>query len=393
MNYKLIIPAFCVMMISQLNVKAQNNSDNLNINKMLGTVDSTNIFQLEDAYVWCGSAIKGEDGKYYLFYSKWPHGKRSLQKDSMEYIFDGFKGWLKYSEIGCAVSDQLNGPYKHFKDVLKGDSSSVRWDQFTMHNPQIRKFGSKYYLYYISNSFNKDYQLQGASPQWLHWMKYNSGQRIGVLVANSIDDLLNERYIRSDSPIMEPDHQQTFEVAVNPSVTEGPDGSYYMIFKSRKQNVGNMTHWIATAEKPEGPFRMRSQVFTTAEMACEDPCIWYDHDCKRFYAAVKYYSNSKKLVPQFGALALITSENGLDWKPARNPLISLRNLKFSKGRELLLHNLERPFIVTNEKSIPTALFAAAAELDPAKMGGNLVERGYNTFNVSIPLTLPLKPQN
>ncbi|SEQ94488.1 glycoside hydrolase family protein [Pedobacter rhizosphaerae] len=390
MSYKLIIAAVCFLMFAHFNLKGQGNSDNLNLNKMLGTVDSTNMFQLDHSYVWCGSAVKGEDGQYYLFYSKWPHGKRSLTRDSMEYIFDGFKGWLKYSEIACAVSDKLNGPYKHFKDVLKGDSDTSRWDQFRMHNPQIRKFGGKYYLYYISNSFNKDYQLQGATPQWLHWMKYNSGQRIGVLIADSMDDLLTGKYVRSEQPIMGPNNAQTFEVAVNPSVTKGPDGNYYMIFKSRKPNVGNMTHWIATAKKPEGPFKMRSQVFTSAEMACEDPCICYDQDRKRFYAAVKYYSNSKKLVPQFGALALITSENGLDWKPARNPLISLRTLKVSNGEELALHNLERPFIVTDEKGIPTALFAAAATLDPSKTEAGAVAKEYNTFNISIPLIQPLK---
>jgi hypothetical protein len=70
---------------------------------------------------------------------------------------------------------------------------------------------------------------------------------------------------------------------------------------------------MATSNQPDGPYKMLGEVFTSSDMACEDPCIWYDKKRKRFYAAVKYYSDSKKLVPQFGALALITSTDGLHW--------------------------------------------------------------------------------
>src|SRR6476469_158932 len=98
--------------------------------------------------------IKVEDGKYHMFYSRWPHGKRPLDDDSMNYIFDGFRGWNKYSEIAYAISDKIGGPYKYVKTILRGDGDKKRWDRFTMHNPLIRKFGQYYYLYYISNSYD-----------------------------------------------------------------------------------------------------------------------------------------------------------------------------------------------------------------------------------------------
>lgn len=307
-------------------VFAQSKStDDLDLNKMLTLIDSTNIFQLPNQYVWCNSAIRGEDKKYHLFYSQWTHGKRALDDDSLNYIFDGFKGWLKYSEIGYAVSNQLIGNYKPVKTILKGDGDPARWDRYTMHNPQIRQFQAKYYLYYISNSYNPDFKTTASNPDWRHWLRYNCTQHIGVLTANNIKDLTNGAFRRSEKPLMSPDNSQTFEVTNNPSVCEGPDGKYYMIFKSRKPHsgdkMGNMTHWIATSDKPDGGFKLVSEVFTSAEMACEDPCLWYDKKRKRFYAVVKYYSNAKKLVSQFGALALITSKDGLKWEAAAHPLV------------------------------------------------------------------------
>ncbi|ATP55835.1 hypothetical protein CPT03_04815 [Pedobacter ginsengisoli] len=78
----------------------------------LGEIDSTNIFKSADYYNWCPSVIKGDDGKCYMFYSRWTHGRRKLDDDSLNYIFDGFMGWMKYSEIACAVSDKLLGPIR-----------------------------------------------------------------------------------------------------------------------------------------------------------------------------------------------------------------------------------------------------------------------------------------
>jgi len=358
--------------------------DDLNFQELMKEVDSSMIFFSSDNYTWCSSVIKGEDGKYHMFYSRWSHGKRILDDDSMNYIFNGFKGWCKYSEIAHAVSDKLNGPYKYVSTVLKGDGDPDHWDRFTMHNPQIRKFDKYYYLYYISNSFDSSLQFKDESKMskdWKHWLKYNCTQKIGVIKAKSIADLVNGKYEKPSAPLIVPDNINTFEVATNPTVTQGPDGKYYMMYKSRKPNVGNMTFWMAKSDKPDGPFTMVGEVFTSAEMACEDPCMWYDKKRKRFYAAVKYYSNSKKLVPQFGALALITSVDGLNWQAAAHPLISLREMKMKDGKKTELAHLERPFVVTDEKGQPLALFAAASVQESSKGDADHPSFEYNTFNV------------
>lgn len=358
--------------------------DDLDFQRLLKPVDSSGIFVTDNYYTWCSTVIKGEDGKYHMFYSRWSHGKRELDDDSMNYIFEGFRGWNKYSEIASAVSDKLEGPYKYVTTVLKGDHDPNSWQRFTMHNPQIRKFGDYYYLYYISNSFDSSLQTKDESKMskdWKHWLKYNCTQKVGVIKARTIADIIHGNYKKCEQPIMSPDNKNTFEITTNPTVTQGPDGKYYMMYKSRKPNVGNMTFWMAKSDKPDGPFTMLGEVFTSAEMACEDPCMWYDKKRKLFYAAVKYYSNSKKLVPQFGALALITSEDGLNWRAATHPLISLREMKMKDGKKLKLAHLERPFVVTDKNGQPVALFAAASINERSKGDLQHPSLENNTFNV------------
>lgn len=373
MRYRWLLYVF----LGGLRASAQ---DDLDLNSRLGRVDVAHMYQEADHYVWCTSVIKGKDGRYHMLYSRWPHGERLLVGDSMNYIFNGFRGWNKYSEIAYAVSDQIGGPYRSIKTILKGDGDTSRWDRFTMHNPQIRKFGKYYYLYYISNSFDSTlYKDDPAfSTEWLHWLRYNSTQKIGVLKFKKFEDIVKGTYQRSLLPLMQPDSVHTFEVTNNPTVTRGPNGKYYMMFKSRKPHVGNMTFWMAISDQPDGPYTLAGEVFTREEMACEDPCIWYDKKRKRFYAAAKYYSDKKILAPQHGALVLLTSGDGLNWSPAQHPLISLRELTFTDGRKIALSHLERPFVMVNKHGQVSGIFAAASIDEPSK-------KEVNTFSVYIPV--------
>jgi hypothetical protein len=49
--------------------------------------------------------------------------------------------------------------------------------------------------------------------------------------AKSIKDLVAGRYDKPEKLIMSVDNVHMFEVATNPTVTQGPDGKYYMMFK------------------------------------------------------------------------------------------------------------------------------------------------------------------
>ncbi|WP_346238393.1 glycoside hydrolase family protein [Niabella insulamsoli] len=359
--------------------------DDLDLSRMIGKIDSTNVFISENYYTWGASVVAGDDGKYHMFYSRWPHGRRLEKDDSLNYIFDGFAGWNKYSEIAYAVAEKMDGPYRHVKTILKGTGDPQKWNRFTYHNPLIRKFNGSYYLYFISNAFDSAYTLNRATTKEnLQWLKYNCSQQIGVIKAASIADLVNGNFA-APKVIMSPDNKNTFEVATNPAVTEGPDGQFYMMYKSRRPNVGHMTFWIATAPTPEGPFVTRGSVLNKAETASEDPSMWYDKKRKRFYAVAKYYSNELVLAPQFGAMILLTSENGFDWKPAQHTLVTLKEIRFKNGIKTSLHNLERPFVVTAPNGKPLALFAAAAVNNPRDTNPDAVDKKHNTFNVHIPL--------
>jgi hypothetical protein len=361
-------------------------SDDLDLSTRLRPVDSSNILIDPGHYTWCGSAIRGEDGRYYLFYSRWPHGPRTPDDDSLNRIFNGFKGWQKYSEIAVAVAEDPTGPYRHLKTILKGDFNADRWDRYTFHNPQVNRFGGRYYLYFISNGFNDNMRFtRQLTPEQLHWYKYNCTQRIGVASSPDIAGFLDGSFRRKPEHLIMPDSVRTWEVTVNPSVTQGPDGRFYMMYKSRKPDLGHMTFWMAVAPTPEGPFTHYSEVSTSTDMACEDPYLWYDSRRRRFYAIAKYFSRTGSLAPEFGALVLLTSTDGKDWTAARHSLVSLRRLRFRDGHEERLTHLERPFLLFDSKGRMQALFAAAAVKSPFNELSVRVPPEENTFNVHIPL--------
>ena len=119
-------------------LSAQVDTDELRLYDRFGAVGDDNIFKTEGYFNWGSSIIKEEDGTYHLFYSRW----------KKEYTF---KGWLTHSEIAHATSQNPAGPWSYHETVLKGRGSG-HWDAITAHNPKIKYFEGKYYLYYISTN-------------------------------------------------------------------------------------------------------------------------------------------------------------------------------------------------------------------------------------------------
>lgn len=345
-------------------------ADTLDFTGRLEKIAPGNLFRETGQYVWCGSCIRGEDGRFYLFYSRWPTGIDGRAPGD-EKLFKDMMGWMKYSEIAAAVSDSPAGPFKPIATVLKGSGDPARWDCFNAHNPHIQRFAGKIYLYYIANN---------RVPEKTVWMSHADGQRIGVAVADSVADMIAGKFKRLDQPLMAPDGKNTFCRAVNPSVTRGRDGRYLMMFKSRSAPTGGfMTHWVAASDKPDGPFTLAGPALTDKRYDAEDPYFWYDSERDRYYAIVKDFSHGERaLSPQFGALALVTSEHGWgDWKPAAHSLVSLREFVDAEGRRHPLANLERPQLLFGGDHKPICLYAAAGEQDPFK--------GNPSFNLAIPL--------
>jgi len=351
-------------------------TDTLDFTGRLGRIAPTNQFRVDGYYVWGGSPILGEDQKYYLLYSRWRTGSEGRAPGD-EQLFKDMQGWLKYSEIAAAVSDSPTGPFRPVATVLQGSGDTNRWDCYGAHNAHIKRFGGRVYLYYIGNN---------PVPNSNRRLQYADGQRIGVVVADSVKDLIAGRFTRPERPLMAPDGTNTFCRAVNPGVTQGRDGRYLMMFKARSAPTGGyMVHWVAVADRPDGPFTLAGPALTEARFSAEDPYFWYDRERDRYYAVVKdFATQDRQLTPQFGALALITSERGWgDWRPAAHQVVSLREYTDVAGVRHALANLERPQLLFDASGHPLALFCAAGEQDPFK--------GVPSFNLAIPLRLAAAP--
>ncbi|WP_278622596.1 hypothetical protein [Parabacteroides gordonii] len=174
-------------------------------------------FQVDNHFVWGASPIQGEDGKYYLVFAGFETGT---------YRFSD--AWVLGSKLGLAVSDKPDGGY-HFlgfflnQDGYAPDTSS--WDAQTVHNPHIRKFDGKYYLYYIG----------GADPIGQVSIRCSSGEldrrsriqqwlKIGVIEFDSFDQLLKGDYTHSTQPLLTPRTRVKQDAIVDPS----PEGTKSM---------------------------------------------------------------------------------------------------------------------------------------------------------------------
>ncbi len=322
------------------------------------------VLEKEDYFTWGTSPIKGDDGLYHVFYSRWPKSK-------------GFLAWLTHSEIAHATSKSATGPYE-FKEVVLTATDKDRWDGLSIHNPTIKKFGDKYYLYYSANT--GDGVATITSFNWSH----RNNQRIGVAEAESLDG----PWRRFDTPLIDITHDDEDAhdalMVANPSVTEMKDGRYLMIYKAVAKRAklpsgGPVCHLYAISDSPIGPFKKyNTPIFTSEESSfpAEDPYIWLQGD--RYYAIVKDMKGS--FTGKGRSLALFTSNDGFDWAPAPNPLVSTLEVEWESGEVEKYVHLERPQLLF-ENGRPAVLFLATDKIPSYK---GVTEDGHS-FNMHIEL--------
>jgi beta-glucanase (GH16 family)/predicted GH43/DUF377 family glycosyl hydrolase len=338
--------------VYQLSEAPKSATTDMNFQKAIQPLPSTARFADADYFIWCGSPIKGDDGKYHLFYSRW------LKKY-------GFNAWVTHSEIARAVSDSPLGPYKHANVVLPPRAAAF-WDGLCTHNPTVQKFGDKYYLYYMGNTGD------GKNLPTLNWTHRNN-QRVGVAVADKPDG----PWTRFDKPLIEPTPNFYDALCLaNPSVVERPGGGYLMVYKAVADKKplpfgGPVLHCVATADSPVGPFKKEPNPVFVKEgvhFAAEDPYVWVQGG--RYFAIVKdfagHFTNAGK------SLALFESPDGIRWDVSKDALVSRIEVTWQDGRVQKLNLLERPQLLI-ENGVPIALYCAADE-------GNGV-----TTNLQIPL--------
>ncbi|HML74128.1 MAG TPA: glycoside hydrolase family protein [Anaerohalosphaeraceae bacterium] len=342
----------------------------LNLEEMVQPVPMTHGFHQDGYFVWCGAPVQGDDGRYHLFYSRWPVSK-------------GFApGWAIWSEIAYAIADCPEGPYQFVNVALPARglnpaTGQKYWDGDVTHNPYILRKKGKYYLYYMGNHGDGTYA------------GHRNNQRIGLAIAENPGG----PWSRFDAPIVDisPDKSAFDSLCVtNPAVAIQPDGGVLLIYKAvqiveGKLMGGNVRFGAAKADRIEGPYiKIPGRIFESGNqndakqwMLAEDPFIWYS---QRY--GNKYYAIVRDVTGTFcganGGLALFQSLDGLDWKPAKYSKVLGTYFKksddsFSESR------VERPFLLFDENEVPIYLFGATDGYEP---------KGRISYNVQIPLKIP-----
>lgn len=327
---------------------AQPFSDDLDFTNRFEELTDDNIFKTEGYYNWGASIIKGDDGKYHLFYSRWQNS---------------FYAWLTHSEVAHAVSDSPNGPWKYKETVLKGRGKG-HWDAITAHNPKIKKFGDKYYLYYIATNFGEheytnDLLMEMCKTGYSHphWGTLRNRQRTGVAVSSS----LSGPWERLDTPIIEPSGPIT-TLTVNPAIDKAADGKYYLIVKGDKPNETRFirNQAIAVSDSPIGPFKMQNKPVIDY-LDTEDMSLWYDNKRERFYGVFHAHTY----------IGLITSVDGLNWEKAKDNEIHKKVIPMKNGASIKPDRMERPFIYVEDGKVRTLCMA--------------VKKGNTSYTVFVPI--------
>lgn len=370
--HKLVIFIVATILVTSCQQKSKeskkaNNSPEVKVGDhfkiVLGTVSKEAVFRdANDMTVWGASAIKGDDGLYHMFYSRW---KKEL----------GW-AWVTHSEIAHAVSKSPFGPFK-FKNVVFKRRGADFWDGLCTHNPTVHQFDGKYYLYYMGNTGDNKNPCKPGKIKY-NWVHRNN-QRIGVAVA----DDPNGPWERFDTPLIdasEDDDALDALLTNNPSITKRPDGGYLMVYKAVGKKIktvsgGPVVHCVATSDSPLGPFKKHDKPVFEAKgtnFPAEDPYIWYQDG--KYRAIVKDMHGAFTNAGQ--ALVLFDSNDGFDWKLAKNPLVSKLEITWNDGTVQKVKHLERPQIYA-ENGKPIALYCAADTLDTKGV--------LHAWNVQIPI--------
>ncbi len=233
--------------------------------------------------------------------------------------------------------------------VLKGRGKGY-WDEITAHNPKIKYFEGKYYLYYIATNFGgegyTDELLKATNEKSLKGNNrriLRENQRTGVAISNSI----NGPWERMNKPLIEPTGPIE-TLTVNPAIDKGKDGNYYLIVKGDKPNESRFirNQAIAIGKTPIGPFTMQPNP-VIGNLDTEDASMWYNKENSMFYAVFHAHTY----------IGLMISNDGLNWKRAQNYNITSKKVLLQNGTFLIPDRMERPFIYV-ENSNPTVLCLA-----------------------------------
>lgn len=309
----------------------------------------TPAFEMEDYWVWGSSVVKGDDGKYHMYVSRFP---KSLPFHP---------GWMVASEIVHAVSDVPQGPYQ-FSDVALPARGAQYWDGCSTHNPRILKHNHKYYLVYMGSTHPFAEPMYNELTLESPWcIVARSNKRIGLAVA----DTPYGPWKRMDEPILKTKPNTFYSyLTSNPSPIVQEDGSVLMIFKGRAHigdgKCSHMALGVAYAPSLEGSYNVLNDQQPILQMGgqgeVEDPFLWKDAEgyhviCKDLMA---------KYTDEWGGGVMAHSVDGINWKVDKAPKAYSRTVEWEDGSIEMQGHLERPFILF-ENGKPSYMFFATMD--------------------------------
>lgn len=318
---------------------------------------------MAEYWVWCGSVIHGDDGRYHMFASRWPRALRFAPH------------WLTNSEIVRAVAVRPEGPYRFAQVVLPARGASY-WDGRMTHNPTIHRVDGTYLLFYAGSTYEgltptADSQVRSVMPE-VHQARAN--QRVGLATAPSVAG----PWTRLDAPILEPRPKKWDALmTTNPAPCVLRDGSVLLIYKSTRHQQDLLRMGVARAEVPEGPYERAKdgELFRFHDPSdhVEDAYVWQSDD--RFELIMKDMNGG--ISGEAGAGIHGTSQDGVEWKISKPAKAYSLTVAYAPSSQRRFLRAERPQLLI-EDGVPRMLYLALAE------GGNEspIER---TWNQAIPL--------
>ncbi|WP_158843899.1 glycoside hydrolase family protein [Algibacter sp. L1A34] len=326
--------------------------------------------QMDDYWVWGSSVIKGEDGLYHMYASRWP-----------KYL-PFHPGWMIQSEIVHAISKTADGPYQ-FKDVALGNRGTQYWDGKSCHNPKIVKYKDTYILYYMGSTHPFEDVTEGNVDQFNLSSKWCIAARWGKRVGIATSKSPNGPWKRRDAPVLEvkPNSYYSF-LTSNPSPLIKEDGSVVLLFKGRSYKEDGITHsdmsiGVATAPTFDGEYTVIGDkpLFSVEHFGeVEDPHLW--GDAKGYHMIAKDQRGA--ITGGHGDGLLAHSTDGIHWVVDDNPRAYTKMVKWNNGKTIKQGQLERPFVLV-EDGKPTHIFFATMD-GPGGFGN-----GTKTWNMVIPL--------
>jgi len=280
-------------------------------------------FRMDGYFVWCGSIIKGEDGRYYMFASRW--------KEETKFP----DGYMTNSEIVLATGDSPDKPFT-FEKVIVTKRDGGYWDSMMAHNPFITKIGDEYLLYYIGTPDGKA-----------------ETRKIGYAHSKS----LTNGWVRSDTPILLPPN------ANNPCVTVTPDNKLLLYFRD-----GHLKVSVAVADCYDGRYTVvNDNLFPKGRI--EDMFVYREKDG---YVMIAEDGDGVYTGLRKGGVRFV-SKDGIHWDNDTAVSAYTFDVDYTDGSHQTLQRRERPMI----------LFDGERQflVTGAKIGGETINSGGKTWNM------------